>query len=156
MNNTRARERASPRHAARGMSLIELMVALLIASIVTLAIFAVMSTFEGRKRTTTSVNDANQAGNYAMHLLDKLVRSAGSGFVQAGSAAQRRQHRSRGLLLRLPLAHGQRGHHRTAARQCAADAIRAGQRRHARHPALGAGDRCAFAVARHRLQRRAF
>lgn len=66
------------------MSLIELMIALLIASIVTLSIFAVMSTFEGRKRTTTSVNDANQAGNYALHLLDKLVRSAGSGYVQAG------------------------------------------------------------------------
>jgi type IV pilus assembly protein PilW len=84
MNNTCAREHASPRQSVRGVSLIELMVALLIASIVTLAIFAVMSTFEGRKRTTTSVNDANQAGNYAMHLLDKLVRSAGSGFVQAG------------------------------------------------------------------------
>jgi type IV pilus assembly protein PilW len=84
MNNTCAREHASPRRAARGMSLIELMISLLIASIVTLAIFAVMSTFEGRKRTTTSVNDANQAGNYAMHLLDKVVRSAGSGYVQAG------------------------------------------------------------------------
>jgi type IV pilus assembly protein PilW len=84
MNHTCAQMRASPRQAVRGMSLIELMVALLIASIVTLAIFAVMSTFEGRKRTTTSVNDANQAGNYAMHLLDKLVRSAGSGYVQAG------------------------------------------------------------------------
>lgn len=66
------------------MSLIELMIALLIASLVTLAIFAVMSSFESRKRTTTSVNDANQAGNYALHLLDKLVRSAGSGYVQAG------------------------------------------------------------------------
>ncbi len=66
------------------MSLIELMIALVIASLVTLSIFAVMSTFEGRKRTTTSVNDANQAGNYALHLLDKLVRSAGSGYVQAG------------------------------------------------------------------------
>ena len=84
MNHTCAGEHASLRQYARGMSLIELMIALLIASIVTLAIFAVMSTFEGRKRTTTSVNDANQAGNYAMHMLDKLVRSAGSGYVQAG------------------------------------------------------------------------
>jgi type IV pilus assembly protein PilW len=84
MNNSCVPARAAPRRAARGMSLIELMIALLIASIVTLSIFAVMSTFEGRKRTTTSVNDANQAGNYAMHLLDKLVRSAGSGYVQAG------------------------------------------------------------------------
>jgi type IV pilus assembly protein PilW len=67
-----------------GMSLIELMVALLIASVITLAIFGVMSTFEGRKRTTTTMNDASQAGNYAMYLVDKYVRSAGSGFVQAG------------------------------------------------------------------------
>ncbi len=84
MNTTCTRDCVSPRQGVRGMSLIELMIALLIASIVTLSIFAVMSTFEGRKRTTTSVNDANQAGNYALHLLDKLVRSAGSGYVQAG------------------------------------------------------------------------
>ncbi len=84
MNTTFARKQFLPRQAARGTSLIELMIAMVIASLVTLAIFTVMSTFEGRKRTTTSVNDANQAGNYAMHLLDKLVRSAGSGYVQAG------------------------------------------------------------------------
>ncbi len=83
-NTSCVRDRAAPRRGVRGMSLIELMIALLIASLVTLAIFAVMSSFEGRKRTTTSVNDANQAGNYALHLLDKLVRSAGSGYVQAG------------------------------------------------------------------------
>lgn len=72
------------RRAQRGVTLIELMVALVIASILTLAIFAVMSTFEGRKRTTTSVNDASQAGNYAMYMVDKWLRSGGSGFVQAG------------------------------------------------------------------------
>ncbi len=72
------------RGAQRGLTLIELMVALLIASILTLAIFAVMSTFEGRKRTTTSVNDASQSGNYALYVVDKWLRSAGSGFVQAG------------------------------------------------------------------------
>jgi type IV pilus assembly protein PilW len=72
------------RRRERGMSLIELMVALVIAAVITLAIFGVMSTFESRKRTTTSVNDASQAGNYAMHLVDKWIRSAGSGFVQAG------------------------------------------------------------------------
>jgi type IV pilus assembly protein PilW len=83
-NTSCVRDCAAPRQGVRGMSLIELMIALLIASLVTLAIFAVMSSFEGRKRTTTSVNDANQAGNYALHLLDKLVRSAGSGYVQAG------------------------------------------------------------------------
>jgi type IV pilus assembly protein PilW len=76
---------ASYRRAAqRGLTMIELMVALVISAILTLAIFAVMSTFEGRKRTTTSVNDASQAGNYGLYMVDKWVRSAGSGFVQAG------------------------------------------------------------------------
>lgn len=84
MNTLRETAQAHLRRPQRGMSLIELMVALVIASVITLAIFGVMSTFESRKRTTTSLNDAGQAGNYAMQLLDKWVRSAGSGFVQAG------------------------------------------------------------------------
>ncbi len=73
-------------HAAaqRGLTMIELMVALLIGSILSLAIFGVLSTFEGRKRTTTALNDASQAGNYALYVVDRLVRSAGSGLVQGG------------------------------------------------------------------------
>jgi type IV pilus assembly protein PilW len=70
--------------AQRGLTLIELMVALLIGSIMSLAIFGVLSTFEGRKRTTTAVNDASQAGNYALYVVDRLVRSAGSGLSQGG------------------------------------------------------------------------
>jgi type IV pilus assembly protein PilW len=84
MNTLRKTQQAPVRRQQRGMSLIELMVALVIASVIVLAIFGVMSTFESRKRTSTSVNDAGQAGNYAMQLVDKWVRSAGSGFVQAG------------------------------------------------------------------------
>jgi type IV pilus assembly protein PilW len=72
------------RRAQHGLSLIELMVALVISSILTLAIFGVMSTFEGRKRTTTTMNDTNQAGSYAVYLVDKYIRSAGSGIAQAG------------------------------------------------------------------------
>jgi type IV pilus assembly protein PilW len=72
------------RRAQHGLSLIELMVALVIASIITLAIFGVMLSFEGRKRTTTTMNDTNQAGSYAMYLVDKYIRSAGSGIAQAG------------------------------------------------------------------------
>jgi type IV pilus assembly protein PilW len=70
--------------AQRGLTLIELMVALLIGSILTLSIFGVLLTFEGRKRTTTSLNDASQAGNYALYVVDRLVRSAGSGIAQGG------------------------------------------------------------------------
>jgi type IV pilus assembly protein PilW len=68
----------------RGFTLIELMVALVVSSVLTLAVFAALSVFEGRKRTTTATNDASQAGNYAMYTLDKWVRSAGSGFAQSG------------------------------------------------------------------------
>lgn len=64
----------------RGLTLIELMVSLLIGMILSLAVFGVLTVSEGRKRTTTSVNDANLSGSYAVAILDRLVRSAGSGF----------------------------------------------------------------------------
>lgn len=67
----------------RGVTLIELMVALTIGLIVTLVLFSALQTFEGRKRTTVSVNDIDQAGNWAAYALDKWVRSAGSGFAEA-------------------------------------------------------------------------
>ncbi|MCL2346331.1 MAG: PilW family protein [Desulfobulbus sp.] len=69
-----------------GFSLVELMVALVIGLIVSLAVFQVLQTYEGKKRTTTSVNDINQAGNYAIFVLDKLVRSAGNGITQGDSS----------------------------------------------------------------------
>jgi len=49
-----------------GFSLIELMVAATIFLVLSIAIFQVLSTNEGQKRTTTSVNDIDQAGNYAL------------------------------------------------------------------------------------------
>lgn len=69
----------------RGVTLLELMVALLIGMILSLAMMVVLTTAEGRKRTLTSTNDINQAGNYAVYLLDQWVRSAGSGFTQAAA-----------------------------------------------------------------------
>jgi len=74
-----------------GVSLIELMVSLVIGLVVSLAIYGVLTANEGRKRTTTSINDIDQAGTYALYQLDKLIRSAGSGFsagrtpLQAGA-----------------------------------------------------------------------
>lgn len=77
--------RSNPRLRESGVTLIELMVALLIGMILSLAMFVVMNTAEGRKRTTTSTSDANQAGNYAMLLLDQWVRNAGNGFTKSAS-----------------------------------------------------------------------
>lgn len=71
----------------KGISLIELLVAMVIGLIITLAIFSVLDTFEDRKRKTSSVNDIDQAGNYAAYVLDKWIRSAGSGFTQADGAS---------------------------------------------------------------------
>ena len=73
--------------AQQGMTLIELLVAMLISLVLSLAIFGVLASSEGLKRTTTSVNDINQTGNYAMYTIDKWVRSAGSGFAQSAAYA---------------------------------------------------------------------
>lgn len=70
----------TPRCAQRGLTIIELMVSLLIGMILSLAVFGVLTVSEGRKRTTTSVNDASLSGTYAMSMLDRTIRSAGSGF----------------------------------------------------------------------------
>ena len=63
------------------------MVTLVIGSVLSLAIFGVLAVAEGLKRTTTSVNDIKQTGNYAMYTIDKWVRSAGSGFAQSAAYA---------------------------------------------------------------------
>jgi type IV pilus assembly protein PilW len=70
-----------------GFSLIELLVAMVIGLVVTLAITSVLIRGEGAKRSTTSVNDLNQNGAYAAYLLDRVVRSAGSGFSQSWSTS---------------------------------------------------------------------
>jgi len=59
------------------------MVALVIGLVLSLAMFMVMTTSEGRKRTITSSSDVNQAGNYAAVLVDQWLRNAGSGFTQS-------------------------------------------------------------------------
>ena len=68
----------------RGFSLIELLVAMAIGLVVTLAITNVIVIGESHKRATTSVNDAGQNAAYASYVLDRAVRSAGSGFAQSG------------------------------------------------------------------------
>jgi len=71
------------RAAQRGLTLIELMVALLIGMILSLAVFGVMATFEGRRRTLASGADLEQTGAVAMFQMDRWMRSAGSGLPQS-------------------------------------------------------------------------
>ncbi|MDH6167927.1 type IV pilus assembly protein PilW [Variovorax boronicumulans] len=67
----------------RGLTLIELLVAMVIGLIVTLAVTSIVVTGETHKRVTTSTNDMEQAGAYAAYVLDRAVRSAGSSLVQS-------------------------------------------------------------------------
>lgn len=70
------------RHGARGFTLIELLVAVAIGMILTLAITLMLARFESNRRSMTTVNDASQSGAYVTYALDRLLRSAGSGYVQ--------------------------------------------------------------------------
>ncbi len=76
-----------PASRQRGFSLIELLVAVGIGLIVSLAIFQVLIASEGRKRTTTALNDTAQGAAFVSYTLDQAIRSAGSGFVSAWSDA---------------------------------------------------------------------
>lgn len=82
----------SQKHASNlnqtGFSLIELLVALIVGLLASMAVYSVMSVNEGRKRTTTSVNDIDQAGAYALYQIDQAVRNAGAGLGLAFNESQ--------------------------------------------------------------------
>lgn len=61
----------------------ELLVAMAIGLVVTLAITSTVVVGEGHNRTTTSTNDMSQTGAYAAYILDRALRNAGSGFAQS-------------------------------------------------------------------------
>lgn len=69
----------------RGFSLVELLVAVAIGMMVSLAIFQVLIASEGRKRTATAQNDTAQTAAFVNYTLDRAIRSAGSGFVSSWS-----------------------------------------------------------------------
>lgn len=65
------------------MTLVELLVAMVIGLGTTLAITSLLIAGENHKRVTTSTNDAEQTGAYAVYELDRALRSAGSGFAES-------------------------------------------------------------------------
>lgn len=73
------------RRRQRGLTLIELLVSMVIGLVVVLAVTSVITLGESQKRSTTSTNDMNQSGAYAAYALDRMLRSAGSGFAQTGA-----------------------------------------------------------------------
>jgi len=73
----------------RGMTLIELLVAMVIGLGTTLAITSLLIASENHKRTTTASNDSEQTGIYAFYALDRAIRGAGSGFAASAFGADR-------------------------------------------------------------------
>lgn len=69
------------RRRTRGFSIVELMVAVALSLILTLAVTTVLMRNEGSSRNTLAVNDINQSGAYGAYMLDNAVRSAGSGYA---------------------------------------------------------------------------
>ena len=69
----------------RGFSLVELMVGMLVSLLCMLAIMAAFAVYEGKKRTTTSGNDAQQNGSYALYALERQLRTAGASIVQGSN-----------------------------------------------------------------------
>ncbi|MBI3526681.1 MAG: PilW family protein [Betaproteobacteria bacterium] len=70
-------------HFMRGMSLPEILAAVLIGLIGMIVIMQVYATSEERKRTTTGTSDAQISGNIALFTLESTIRSAGFGMVSA-------------------------------------------------------------------------
>lgn len=66
-----------------GVTLVELMVAVVIGLVVVLAATNVLVIGESHKRTTAGNNDSSQSGSFTAYTLDRVVRSAASGFGQA-------------------------------------------------------------------------
>lgn len=66
--------------AARGFTLVELMVAMAIGLLTTLVIAQVLIFSEGQKRTTTSGADAQVNGALALYALQRDIQQAGYGF----------------------------------------------------------------------------
>ncbi len=74
------------RRTQKGVTLVELMVALVIGAITVLAIQQVMAMFEGQKRASTGGADAQVNGAIALFTLEREIRQAGYGlFTGEGS-----------------------------------------------------------------------
>src|SRR5688572_29138886 len=73
-------------HHQRGMTLVELMVALLLGLVTTYFISQVFAVAESHKRTATFGTDAQVNGAVALHTLRRHVMSAGYGLISAPSA----------------------------------------------------------------------
>jgi len=72
--------------AQRGMTLVELMVAMLLGLVTTYFISQVFAVAEGQKRTATFGTDAQVNGSVALHTIRRHVMNSGYGLIAAQSA----------------------------------------------------------------------
>ncbi len=70
-----------------GFSLIEVLVGLVIGLLATLVIMQVFSVFEGQKRTTTGVADAQTNGSIALYTIARELQMAGYGLLPVTDSA---------------------------------------------------------------------
>lgn len=90
-------------HRTAGFSLVELMVALVIGLAVTLAVTMMLRASEANKRDLGATQDMSANAMYGAYVLDRLLRSAGSGYVQSwASLGGCRLHAARDGAQRLP------------------------------------------------------
>lgn len=75
----------SRRAAARGVTLIELMIGLLLGLVVVLVTAQVLSFAEGQKRVTTGGGDAQVNGSLGLYTLQREIQMAGYGLVNERS-----------------------------------------------------------------------
>lgn len=74
------------RSAQRGMTLVELLVAIVISLFISLSILALLAGSEGRNRVSNGLNTIEQTSSLSSFMLDQWVRSAGSGLtVESGT-----------------------------------------------------------------------
>ena len=81
--NRSTRKSASGRTHMAGVTLIELLVAVLVGSALVIAITTILTRSEAGRRSLTATNDSSQNAAFVSFALDRTLRSAGSGFSQA-------------------------------------------------------------------------
>ena len=82
-NTHRHRRPCRARAGQRGLSLVELMVAMLIGLLLALVMVRALVFAEAQRRTTSASSDTDLSGAYAASVLDTALRSAGSGLMQS-------------------------------------------------------------------------
>ena len=75
------------RARSRGLSLVELMVAVTLAIVTSVVVLQVLSVYEARKRTATGANDAEIGGAVGLFRLQREVRMAGAGMTLPSNMA---------------------------------------------------------------------